>query len=247
MDREMVPYTVVTYSLCETLDILFVAGYSSCYTQVQILRLNLQPDCDLKLVFEKATWENKNWQNASIYEASSNNEETTQFATIHFHSKKYKWYKSATTWLKAEETCKQDGGHLVTINSHEELMFLLNCKMKKLAVCLSPIVFVGLEWNEETNTAQWLDKSILSVNYWNYKNRSWFLKKTFHSRLTGLINLLQIKNHNVTHNVPKRCGAMFMNFGTQVSWRSIPCDKIFTNIATFICEHKYEITDIDVL
>ena len=239
-----IPYYVVSYRVTDVINIPFVAGYPSCYIQVQVFRPNLQPGCNLKLVFEKAIWENDHWVNSSVTQERKN---TNTFATAYFHHSKYKWYTVATTWQNAETICTKDGGHLITINSHEELVFILNCKIKKTNVCLSPMIFIGLILNSNTHMPQWKDNRTMSINYWKNRNSHWPLREVFKSKEIGKLDLFKFTKQNISPKELQTCSAMFINFKTQISWEPISCNQNFMYIATFICEYKNKNINLDIM
>ena len=66
--------------------------------------------------------------------------------------------------MDAEQYCQFTGGHLVSINSYEELkMITYMCQTTTSNLCLLPIIFIGLSNN---GSLHWLDRSPVALNFW---------------------------------------------------------------------------------
>ena len=149
-----IPQIITTFNFDEVLYQPIPMGYFSCFTSVKV---NLKPS---KSSNPKYTYygQSKFWILVTYLNWPDTIDDLTQpwdTDTNIFPENmgirgfnKYRWFTEdrLISWMSAEARCQENGGHLVSINSHEEFLHLTtSCRTHKNNICLSPFIHIGLK------------------------------------------------------------------------------------------------------
>ena len=127
-----------------------------------------------------------------------------------------RWFPVYGIWIDAENYCQSTGGHLISINSYEELkMVTFMCQTTTSNLCLLPIIFIGL--SNTISGLKWLDNSPIALNFWEKLN---YFPKFNKFTLNSTDREFDINEIVVINST---CSAMITKSLHSVSWNSIHC------------------------